>query len=350
MAGSFVLALIVGGALPLVSVLQISLLVPVLMAGGIFAAFLNARGGWIPVGVLAAAALAASAWLLDGALTLILFVASLLPAAAVMRGMAQRQPFMEQLKVGIIAFGLGLVAAMLIAYFSFGGGMVARFVDLLRAEYNRMPDGALQPLVEWSNSMLSAGENAGGTAMTVTSFRAQLAGILDLMQQTYAQILPGTLLSGALLSGMLAVLWGNWTLARRGMATNESFVGMSGWFMPAGIAVGSLGLWLFGLIMLYSDANIGSTVYMTIAQTVGAAFAVQALCATDRRMLRADWAMSRRRLFIILLAIGGLLFRSFASMLCYIGVASALFGSHGAVKQWLARRQNDPSDHDDSEQ
>lgn len=348
-AGGIVLEIIVGGALPLAAVLQISLLLPVLMLGGIFATYLKVRDGWIPAAVLVAAALAASAWLLDGTLTLILFVASLLPSLVVVRGVDRKAPFFDQMKLGVAAFGLGLLGAVLIAYASFGGGMVARFVDLLRSEYDRMPDAALQPLVEWTNSLAPAG-TFGREAVTVDYFRSQLSGILDLMQQTYAQILPGALLSGALLSGMLAVLWGNWTQARRGMATNESFVGMSGWFMPAGVSAGALALWLVGMILLYSDARSGATVYMTISQTTGAAFAVQALCALDRRMLRSGSALSRRRTLITLLAIGALLFKSLASVLSYVGVASALFGSRGALKLWLQRRQDDHSDHDDFNQ
>ena len=75
-------------------------------------------------------------------------MAAVLPALYVMRGVAAKRPFFEQLRGGILAFGAGLVAAMLIAYASFGGGMVARFVDMMRAEFARMPDAALQPIVD----------------------------------------------------------------------------------------------------------------------------------------------------------------------------------------------------------
>ena len=57
------------------------------------------------------------------------------------------KPFFEQMNARVIAFVGGLLAAMLIAYASFGGGMIAKFVDTLRSEYDRMPDAALQPLL-----------------------------------------------------------------------------------------------------------------------------------------------------------------------------------------------------------
>jgi elongation factor G len=66
-----------------------------------------------------------------------------------------------------------------------------------------MPDAALQPFVDAINSTLGIGVT-GFEAFTVQSYRASLSGIVDLMQQTYAQNLPGALLSGAVLSGVLA--------------------------------------------------------------------------------------------------------------------------------------------------
>ena len=345
--GSVLLALLIGATLPIVGLVQISLLVPTLMLGGIFAARLYAKNGWIPAGVLIVATAVSSGVLLGGTLALILVVASLLPAVAVIFGMTQKKPFFEQLNAGVAAFFGGLLAAILIANMSFGGGMISRFVNTLRAEYDRMPDALLQPMVNWVNTMLSSGVSGSSALMTVDSFRSQLSGVLDLMEQTYAQILPGALLSGALLSGVVSVLWGNWTMARQGRATNQSFVGMSGWFMPARISIGAIILWIAGLIMMYSDTRNGTTVYTTIAQAAGAAFAVQALCALDRRMVRADRPLGRRRLLIMLLAILALLLRGVASVLTWIGAASALFGSHGAIRMWLQNRQNDQSNHND---
>jgi len=346
MAGSIVLAVIVGALLPLVALVQISLLVPVLMLGGIVAAHLGAKSGWIPVAVLTASAAVSTGCLMGVTIALVLLAASLAPAAVVVFGATGKRPFFEQMNAGVIAFVGGLLAAMLIAYIAFGGGMVAKFVDVLRSEYNRMPDAALQPMVDTVNAMLSAAGPGSAPAMTVSSFRGQLSGVLDLMQRTYAQMMPGALLSGAILSGALGVLWANWTMARRGMATSESFVGMSGWFMPARLTLGAVGLWAVGLILMATGSANGATIYMTIAQAVGAAFAVQALCALDRRMLRADRPLSRRRLLIGLLAVAALLLRGLGSALAWVGAASALAGSHGALRRWIQNRPQDPPDDD----
>ena len=346
LAGNIVLALAIGALLPLVAVLQIPLLLPVLMLGGIFAVRIKARAGWLPAAVLFGAALASTMWFLSEIMALMLLAAAILPAVWVMRGMARKRPFFEQMKWGVAAYALGLVAAMLIAYISFGGGMIARFTDVLRAEFERMPDAALQPFVEAINSALSL-SGATGQRYTVALYREQLDGVLDLMQQAYAQSLPGALLTGALLSGVISVLWGNWTMARQGLATNESFVGMTGWFLPAQLTWGLLGLWVAGLVLTMGGYSAGPTAYDATRSLACAGFFIQAMAALDRRMLRSGRELGRRKLLIGLLCAAGLLLPDAAMLLAVLGAASALFGSHGELKR---PANGDQSDRDDPQE
>ena len=113
--GSVVLALIVGALLPIVALIQISLLAPTLMLGGIVAAHLGAKAGWIPVGALTVAAAVSAGLLMGGRIALVLIVASLAPSAMVVFGATGKKPFFEQMNAGVIAFVGGLLAAMLIA-------------------------------------------------------------------------------------------------------------------------------------------------------------------------------------------------------------------------------------------
>lgn len=341
--GSAILALILGAILPIIGILQISLLAPVLMLGGIVAAKQKARAGWAPVAALFTAALASTLWLFGSTMMFMLLLAVAAPSLLVIRGMDRKRPFFEQLRGGIAAYAAGLVGAMVVAYAGFGGGMVAQFVDVLRGEFARMPDAALQPFVDALNSAMSLSGAGRGELYTVELYRAQLSGILDLMQQTYAQALPGALLCGAMLSGVLSVLWGNWTMARQGRATNESFIGMSGWFLPAQVTFGALGLWLVSFFLAAGGYGAGATVYATVRMLAEACFAIQALSALDRRMLRAGRELSRRKALIALLAVGALIIGELAMMLAFIGTASALFGSHGAIK----RRGGDSDDQAD---
>lgn len=340
-------ALALGALVPLIAVLQVSLLAPVIMLCGVVAVRLKARGGWLPAMVLFGTAMASTLWFMGATMMFMLLLASVLPPLVVIRGMAQKKPFFEQLNAAIVAYAAGLMAAMAVAYMRFGGSMVARFTDLLRVEFAQMPDAALQPFVDALNSTLAM-SGAQGDLYTVTLYRAQLGGVLDLMQQTYAQELPGTLLAGALLSGMLSALWGNWTMARQGLATNESFVGMGEWYLPARVSYGALGLLAAGFILANTGYLAGATVYAAARRLAGTVFAVQAISATDRRMLRAGRALSRRRGLLTVLSVAALLISSIGSVLAIIGAASALFGSHGALKRQDGN--NDQSDHGDPQE
>ncbi|MDO4865465.1 MAG: hypothetical protein Q4C10_02835 [Clostridia bacterium] len=348
--GLVILAVIVGALLPVAAIFQLELAVtlPVLMLGGVYAVFLHARAGWVPAGALIASALASAAWLLGFEPMLMLAAAAVLPALVVMRGVAQRQPFFRQLRQGLVAFVLGLLAAMLVAYATFGGSMISRFMDVVRQIIGRIPDASLQAMLDALRGALPEGAEMAET-LTVENYRGMMMGALDMLEQFYAQMLPGALFSGALFSGALAVLWGNWTKARRGMATNDSFVGLSRWFLPANVAVGAIGLWLAGFILLNAGYGSGETVYATTNQIAGTAFYIQALAALDRRLIRGDRPLPRRRLAITLLVIASMLIRTVASVMTFVGLASALFGTRGAVKLWAQRRQgqDDHSDRDD---
>ena len=334
--GATALALALGMLLPLIAVLQISMLIPVAMVCGIFAVRLKANGGWVPAAVLIGTSLASTLWFCGATIMLMMLLAAIVPALVTMSGVARKRPFFRQMAASLAAYGAGLLAAMALAYFSFGSGMIARFTDFMRTQFTQMPDSALQPFVEAMNSALAL-SGSEGTLYTVELYREQLTGILDLMQQTYAQQLPGTLLAGAVLSGVLSVFWGNWAMARQGLATNESFKGMSAWFLPSQITFEALGLLAAGFILANTGYSGGATVYTTASELAGTVFVIQALAALDRRMLRAGRTLTRRRVLLTLMATSALLVRGFGTMLGIVGAWSAMFGSHGAIK----RRTND---------
>lgn len=343
---SVVLALVLGALLPVITLFQVALLVPVLMLGGVFAVYLYCSGGWPALAAFVVTGLSATMWFGGSGMMWMILAAGMLPGALSLRGIAAKRPFFEQMRASIAFYALGLLAAMAIARLTFGAGMIARLMDRMRAEIAAMPDAAFRPLVEAINSALSMSGTQGFDRLTVETYRGQISGILDLMQQTYAQSLPGTLLSGALLSGVASTLWGNWTLARRGMAINESFAGMSTWFLPAQITYGALALCAAGYILARSGYSAGATVYVTAFQLSGALFGIQAVASLDRRMLDAGRSLRARRTMLTLLVIGALLIQLLSNFLFIMGALSALFGRRGAIRLWLEKRRNDDSNHD----
>ena len=347
-AWAIVLALAVGALLPMLTVVQTAMLLPVMMIGGVFTVFLQCYAGWIPAALFMGAGLASTAWFAGTTVMWMLLLAAFLPAGAVVRGIAAKKPFFDQLRAAILLYAAGLLAALGVAYAAFGGNMVSRFMDTVRAEFARMPDAAFAPFLDTLNTALLLNGVQGMKMITVDVYRAQINGMLDLMQESYGQMLPGTMLCGVVLSGVASVLWGNWRMARRGMASDESFTGMSRWFLPSQVSVGALALWLAGYLISVSGYAKGATVYATVYQLVSCVFIIQAFAAIDRALIRGGRALRGRRILLGLLLVICAVFRTLGGMLFTVGLVSALFGSHGAIRQRMNNRDN--SDRQDPEQ
>ena len=133
--GNCILALILGAALPITATMGVLMLLPLLLVGGAVLAALQCSGGWIPAGLYTGVGLGLSLYLLGPAPTLMLATGLVLPALAVLTGIQNKRPFFEQLRFSIIAHALGLVVTLLVAYITFGSGMVARLMDGLRAQF-----------------------------------------------------------------------------------------------------------------------------------------------------------------------------------------------------------------------
>lgn len=345
-----VLAIVIGALTPVLTVLEMSVLMPVVLLSGVFMAFLYFYAGPVPAWLFTGVQLASTAFALDTTFMWMLLVGGTLPAAVVIRGIARKQPFFEQLRRGIAAYAAGVIGAILIAYMRYGGNMIGKLVDALQGQFDLMPDEMFAPFVDALNAALTASGLPGMRQVTVSDYRAQLTGILSLLGDTYGQTLPGTLLSGAALSGVLSVLWGNWIQARRGLATNDSYVGLNAWFLPRQVTFGLALIWVVSYILSETGYAGGSAAYTTVYQLVSMAFYVQALAAIDRFFYRRGASSRRRTRLVVLAMVFGLLFRLFGAMMFILGAASALFGSHGAIRRASDRSNDNPSDRGDPEQ
>ena len=334
LACGIVLAMVVGGLLPLIITLEAMLLFPVFMVGGILLVYLYCYAGPVPAGLYILSQLVSCAYLGGATITLAAVVTNILPGMVTIRGIQLKQPFFAQLKRSIAMYVGGLLLAIVYAYAVYGGGMITRFMNLLRAQYDHMPDDYFAPFIDMYNNAM-----AGVSTMTIEVFRGQLNGMLDLMQQAYAASLAGMLMAGAMLSGVLSTLWGNWKMASRGFATSQSFVGMSYWFLPSRVTSACLFMLAAGWLISRGSYASGHTVYSTIGIIVGAVFAVQAAAAIDRRLMRGTMRTSARRSVITVVMALALFLPTLQTAVIMIGALSALFGSHGSIRLWLNNRQ-----------
>ena len=345
LALGMILAVLIGALTPLITVLEMSLLMPVMLLSGAFMVFLYCYAGQLPAWLYMIVQLASTGVLLNANFVFMLLAAGTVPALVCIRMIVLKKPFFDQMKLGIAAHLGGMLVAVSIAYFSFGGNMIDRMADALKKQFDMMPDAFFTPFVDMINSALSSGGFPGVQAMTVEGYRAQIGGVLNLMSEVYQQSLPGSLLSGAALTGILSVTWGNWLRARRGLATNESYIGPTRWFLPRNVTLGVALMWIATYILSQTNYAQGETVYYTVYSLAALAFFVQALGAVDRFFFRRGMPDGRRRALVILALILGLIIPLFNTIMFAIGAGSALFGSHGAFK-----RPAPPKDDDDTQQ
>lgn len=339
------LALIVGILAPLVVVAEMSLMKPVILLGCAFMVYLYCYAGRVPALLFMVVQLTSASVFLGTTFMWMFLIAGSMPAIYIARGIFTRQPFFDQLTRAIIVCVLGLVGAIYVAYSSFGGNMIGKLMDALQAQIGLMPDEMFAPYVEAVNSALSLG-GLSGEALTVASYREQISAMLSALGETYAQIVPGALLTGAALTGVLSTLWGNRVLARRGLCTEQSYVRIRDWYMPRQMTFGMTLLWIAGFMLYNSGYSGGATVYLTVYQLIGAAFAVQGLCSINRFFTRKGMSDGGRRAFVTILILLSLAFRLVALGAGILGAASSLFGSHGAFRAHAQNHDNDRPDED----
>ena len=339
LALSVLLALIIGAAAPVITMLQVGLLLPVIVIGGVFMVFLSIYAGRLPAWLFLTVQLLSASLLVNDTFMWMLLAAGSVPALLSVRGIAMRRPFFEQLRVSIGMFGLGMLAALGIAYSQYGGGMIARATDSLSGLFAQMPDAFFEPFVTAVNAALSGGELPGG-AITVARYRSMITGVLALAKETYEAALPGTLLSGAAIAGILSTLWGSWLLARRGLATEESYVPPHRWYLPSGVTGGLSLMWLIAALIAHSGYAGGQSVQSAAFDLLSLAFSVQALGAIDRFLVRRGKSERFRLVAIVAVILLGWVFRLLGLALFLIGAASSMFGSHGALHE-LQNRDED---------
>ena len=334
-----VLAIVLGIVTPVLTVIEVSLLMPVILLNGLFMVFLYCYSGRMPSWLYMTIQLGAAAVLMGSTYMWTTMAAGVFPAILAMRGIMLKKPFFEQLKADIAFYLLGMLGAIIIAWTALGGNVIGRITGSLRDQFNLMPDDLFAPFVDALNRAIPSGISV---PMTVSSYRERVMAVLELLGETYAQVLPGKLICGAALSGALTALWGNWLMARHGLAGKGSYIVLSRWFLPGQTVVGLLLMWLIAYLISATDYSSKTSVYIAVYDLVSAAFYIQAIGAVDRFLSRRGASGRKRHVLVVLTMILGLVLRIFNSILFVIGACSALFGSHGIVKR--RPRNNDKND------
>ncbi len=331
----FILALILGYFAPYLAVVPI---VPILIA------FLYAYAGLIPAAACAAFSLGSYGLSFGMAGMFMGFVAHIAPAAYIVYGIRTRQPFFRQIASGIAALGIGIVAALGIAYVSIGSDLMGALMQSMRQTMTSMESvypGLVDTLAALNYNIPGAPQNITQEIL-LSGFltAAQRANYVDAllrdMQSSLTLMLPGFLLSTSALAGVLAVAWPGYVKRNDPETTDVSYVPLAGWYTPYGLSIGMILTLSAAYLLSTQKVQGGDTLYMTIRAILGLAFMIQAAVSIERRMQQFGAKTWVRVVIILLIEV------IFGDLAVFYGGASALVGSTGAVRQIMNQRANRP--------
>ena len=292
-------------------------------------AALERAAGRVPAYVLLG--VSTLAMLLMGPVYALMYALAVLPCAiVVIGGVRAAKPFSEQVRMALIAAVGGLFALVLTALICFGRDMIGTAAE----EFNTM----YMTNLRFMYPALRSNFAASGVEVSLEELQQASSEVIGLVVNYYRDYLLSNLLCGAVLSALMALLWGNWLSARHGDATTQSFVGIHEWFLPANLTYGLLLMFAASVVVgLTGLAGAGKTAIIVRGLCV-MAFAIQGVGAWDRRMKDSGRSRTYRTVWIAVFMVAGLLggVRLFGLSLFRLmalgGVWSALFGRKGALK------------------
>lgn len=332
-AGRFLAGMLLGLLLavlsPLVLMTEMLSLTVVIMLPSIALVALNRWAGRGPALFSAMMQLMFSARLMGSEFMWMSFFLTLLPVALLMRH--ENKPFFTQIKISIAAFGAGVLLAVWSVYFSFGGNMVERVLLELPRLLRTLPAEALEvvrgPYSAWM-----------GDAMSAEEFYHAFDQMIRTVIPVYQSNLPGLIFGGALVSAVLCVGLNGLLRSRQGIAAEGSHVPMREWALPASATGGLLLMLAASFIMSLMDIPQGDAVFYTVYDIVLAAFCIQALSSIARHLhgspLKHGVRVGIVTVFAVLCIMGASIYVSI------YGVASAVFGSRGLMRERMENKRN----------
>ena len=139
----------------------------------------------------------------------------------------------------------------------------------------------------------------------------------------------GNVASSALAVGIIMTAWPRMAAVRRGEEPEVPFVPLRDWYLSAETTLYSCGLYIITSMIVVFMPEWWYGVDYAIKQCVYVLMCVQGVAVLERRL--REYGM-RRGLRGPMMAVAVAMFRLPVAL---IGLASALFGSHGAISKWL---------------
>ena len=317
---------------------------------------LYAWAGWLPAGVASVGTVAALVWFagvsgvdqaLAGLGAALVLVAPGIVSIVLMK---KRMGFFRRMAIAVGVQTAALLGCVAFIYLGQGLDLVDLLTGMMRTSVEYMPEEMLSSILSIynQNGMLTAEsvqELSSGIVLRADVMKV-FDQVFDLVNYQFKQVMPAMLINSGLISGVLMTAFPGIIARKRGFVPEVPHVPVHEWFLPARAVGGITVCMVTGLALNLMNVEGASGVMVVFSQLTSTLCIIQGVAAISRMFKKSGAGRGVR----IGLTTAAVLFASpFMEM---AGMASALFGSRGAVSAWMKNRMKeiDENRKDDDEE
>lgn len=309
-------------------------------------ALLYAWAGWLPAGIVSVGTVASLAWFagISGAVSPLLAglgaaLALVAPGIVSIVLMEKRIGFFRRMIAAVLTQTAALLACVAVVYLGLGVDLVDALTGTMRASVEYMPQEMIESFLNmyYYSGMLteeSMKELSGGILL-----RADVMKIFDevfeLTNYQLKQIMPALLINSGLVSGILMTALPGLVAGKRGFDAESAYKPVHEWFLPSRAVGGLTVCMVTGLALSLMEIEGATGVLVVFSQVVTTLCVVQGIAAIARRFRKTGAGLGTR----IALTTAAVVFAS--QFMQMVGMASALFGSRGAISTWMRNRMKE---------
>ena len=317
------LAVILAVLSPVLVMTELFSLMMVVLLPSIGVVFLYRWAGRFPAFLCGALQMVVAAAYLGSTYMWMTFFMMLMPLTLLFR--MDRKPFFAQMRISIAAFGVGVLASVVLLYLSYGGNMIERVLLELPAAVRELPAETVRTIAE------SVSVALGREATTAEAFYELFDKMIEQLIPFYQQNLPGLIFSGALLTAVICAGLNAWMRRRQCADGSDCYLPLREWALPASTTGGLLLIVAVSYVLELVGMPNAETLFYTVYSIAAIAFAVQAVGSFARRSYASGAGKGVKIAAGISLVFLCLL--SGVGILALYGCASAILGSRGALRQ-----------------
>lgn len=305
-----------------------------------------AWAGWIPAGIASAGTIISLAGFasVSGAVNpalaaLAAAVVLVAPGIASIVMIRKNIGFFRRMAAAVIAQTAALLGCVAVIYLGMGIDLVDALTGMMRSAVEYLPQEMIEYLL---NMYYVSGMLTEESVQELTSGILLHADVMRIFDQVFElsnyqlkQLMPAMLINSGLISGVMMTAFPSLITRRRGFKPPVDHVPVHEWFLPSRAVGGLTVCMVTGFVLNIMQVEGATGVVVIVSQAVSSLCVIQGIAALTRLFRKSGAGKGTR----IGLTIASVLFAS--QFLEMVGMASALFGSHGAVSTWMHKKMKE---------